>query len=172
MRTIQWIPTWQGLDGFQKCLRPCALEESSPSIGRVKRMRRFTSHFLILFRHFLRRLMRCPGNWVLEIEAGRIECESLHHLKVRASDGSPWQMNIWVGIWSSFKPDLELFAFRRGWLQIMFYSSSSGCFHNMTGRARDRYDRCDKSSLAQLLTYYTMCGVLFSVISLRLKDPS
>ena len=35
-RAIQWIPTWQVLDGFQKLLRPCALDESSLSIGRVK----------------------------------------------------------------------------------------------------------------------------------------
>ena len=34
-RAIQWIPTWQGLDGFQKSLRSCASEESSLSIGRV-----------------------------------------------------------------------------------------------------------------------------------------
>ena len=32
---FQWIPTWQGLDGFQKCLHPCPLDESSLSIGRV-----------------------------------------------------------------------------------------------------------------------------------------
>ena len=32
-RAIQWISTWQGLDGFQKSLRPCALDESSISIG-------------------------------------------------------------------------------------------------------------------------------------------
>ena len=31
-----WIPTWQGLDGFQKSLHLCALDESSLSIGRVK----------------------------------------------------------------------------------------------------------------------------------------
>ena len=36
-RAIPWIPTWQGLDGFQRLLRPCALDESSLSIGRVKR---------------------------------------------------------------------------------------------------------------------------------------
>ena len=35
VRAFQWIPTWQGLDGFQKSLRPCPLEESSLSIGRV-----------------------------------------------------------------------------------------------------------------------------------------
>ena len=34
-RAIQWILTWHGLDGFQKSLRPCALDKSSPSIGRV-----------------------------------------------------------------------------------------------------------------------------------------
>ena len=34
-RAIQWIPTWQGLNGFPKILRPCALVENSPSIGRV-----------------------------------------------------------------------------------------------------------------------------------------
>ena len=33
-RAIQWIPTWQGLDGFQKPLHPCALDEISLSIGR------------------------------------------------------------------------------------------------------------------------------------------
>ena len=32
---IQWIPTWQGLDGFQKSLRPCALDEGSLIIERV-----------------------------------------------------------------------------------------------------------------------------------------
>ena len=35
-RAIQWIPTWQGLDGFQRFLRSCAFDESSLSIGRVK----------------------------------------------------------------------------------------------------------------------------------------
>ena len=35
-RAFQWIPRWQGLDGFQKSLHPCALDESSKSIGRVK----------------------------------------------------------------------------------------------------------------------------------------
>ena len=34
-RAIQWIPTWQGLDGFQKSLHPCASAESSLSIRRV-----------------------------------------------------------------------------------------------------------------------------------------
>ena len=34
-RAIKWIPTWQGLDGFQKTLRPCPLGESSPSTVRV-----------------------------------------------------------------------------------------------------------------------------------------
>ena len=33
---FQWIPTWQCLDGFQKSLPYCALDESSLSIGRVK----------------------------------------------------------------------------------------------------------------------------------------
>ena len=34
---IKWIPTWQGLDGFQKqSPRPCPLDESSLSIGRNK----------------------------------------------------------------------------------------------------------------------------------------
>ena len=32
---FQRIPMRQGLDGFQNDLRPCALDESSPSIGRV-----------------------------------------------------------------------------------------------------------------------------------------
>ena len=36
MRVIQWIPTWQGLNVFQNSLGPCALDESSLSIGRVK----------------------------------------------------------------------------------------------------------------------------------------
>ena len=32
---IQWIPTWPGLDGHRKSLRPCALDKSSLSTGRV-----------------------------------------------------------------------------------------------------------------------------------------
>ena len=35
VRAIQWIPMWQGSNGFQTFLRPCALDESSLSIGRV-----------------------------------------------------------------------------------------------------------------------------------------
>ena len=35
VRAIQWIPTWQGFDGFQKYLQRCALDKSSLSIGRV-----------------------------------------------------------------------------------------------------------------------------------------
>ena len=34
-KAIQWIPTWQGLEDFQKCACPCAVDESSLSIGRV-----------------------------------------------------------------------------------------------------------------------------------------
>ena len=35
VRVFQWIPIWQGLYGFHKSLRPCALDENSLSIGRV-----------------------------------------------------------------------------------------------------------------------------------------
>ena len=38
VKVIQWIPTWQGLGGFQKSLHTCALDQSSLSIGRVKQM--------------------------------------------------------------------------------------------------------------------------------------
>ena len=34
-RAIQWVPTWKGLDGFQKSLPPCALDERSLRIGRI-----------------------------------------------------------------------------------------------------------------------------------------
>ena len=34
-QSFQWIPIWQGLDGFQKLLCSCALDESSLSIGKV-----------------------------------------------------------------------------------------------------------------------------------------
>ena len=34
-RAFQWIPIQHGLDGFQKTFLPCALDESSLSIGRV-----------------------------------------------------------------------------------------------------------------------------------------
>ena len=34
-RAFWWIPTWHGLDGFQKSLRPYALDERSLSIGRA-----------------------------------------------------------------------------------------------------------------------------------------
>ena len=35
---IKWIPTWQGLDGFQTSLLSCALDESSLSIESAKRV--------------------------------------------------------------------------------------------------------------------------------------
>ena len=35
LRAIQWIPIWQGLDGFYESLRPCALDKITLSIGRV-----------------------------------------------------------------------------------------------------------------------------------------
>ena len=38
-RASQWIPTWQGLNGFQKSFCPCSLKESSLSIKRVKEFR-------------------------------------------------------------------------------------------------------------------------------------
>ena len=34
-RAIEWILTWQGIDGFQKSLRPYALDKYSLSIGTV-----------------------------------------------------------------------------------------------------------------------------------------
>ena len=37
-RAIHWIPIWQGLDVFQKSLHPCALDEGSLSIWRVKEL--------------------------------------------------------------------------------------------------------------------------------------
>ena len=40
LRTIQWIPTWEGLDGLQKSLWPCSLENSH-SIGRFKHQSNF-----------------------------------------------------------------------------------------------------------------------------------
>ena len=43
-RYIEWIPTCQGLDCYQKSLRPCALDESSLSIGRVN------ARFTILYK--------------------------------------------------------------------------------------------------------------------------
>ena len=35
VRAFLWIPTWQGLDGFQRFLHYCALDEGSLSIRRV-----------------------------------------------------------------------------------------------------------------------------------------
>ena len=43
-RTFQWIPTWQGLDSFQKSLRSCALDKSSLSIGRVDFKQGYITH--------------------------------------------------------------------------------------------------------------------------------
>ena len=37
-RALQWIPTWQGLDGFQKSLRRCNFDENGLSIERSKTM--------------------------------------------------------------------------------------------------------------------------------------
>ena len=47
-RAFQWIPTWHGLDVFQKSLRSCALDESSLSIGRMKIWWALTSGLLMI----------------------------------------------------------------------------------------------------------------------------
>ena len=52
-RAVQWIPTWQGLDGFQNSLRACALDKSSLSIGRVKLY--FIFHFAFEINSFTSR---------------------------------------------------------------------------------------------------------------------
>ena len=44
-KAIQWIPYWQGLDGFQKSLRPCALDERI--FGRVSSTRNVMNIYLI-----------------------------------------------------------------------------------------------------------------------------
>ena len=45
-RAFQWLPTWQGLDGFEKSLYSCALDKGSLSNGRVNLMSRYSSlHF-------------------------------------------------------------------------------------------------------------------------------
>ena len=51
-RAFRWIPTWQGLDGFKIFSHPCALDESSLSIGRVKKMKPpFTTPFPLMGVH-------------------------------------------------------------------------------------------------------------------------
>ena len=47
MRAIQWIPTQQGLDGYQKSLHPCALDERSLSIVRVNTLSHHFPHLVI-----------------------------------------------------------------------------------------------------------------------------
>ena len=45
-RANQWIPTWQGLDGYQKSLHPCAFDKNSLSISKVKAwLRLITAEF-------------------------------------------------------------------------------------------------------------------------------
>ena len=49
VKVIQWIPTWQGLDGYQKMLHPCALDESSLRIGNVERIGEFQPFSFMTF---------------------------------------------------------------------------------------------------------------------------
>ena len=44
MRAIQLIPTQSGLDGFQKSLHPCALDENSHNIGMVNLAEKALTH--------------------------------------------------------------------------------------------------------------------------------
>ena len=53
VRAIQWIPTWHGLDGFQKSLCPCALDEDSLKIGRVNYLRLLTGNAYLHHPHFI-----------------------------------------------------------------------------------------------------------------------
>ena len=66
-RAFKWIPTKQGLDGFQKTLRPYALDETSLSIGRVY-----------------------PLNYTLAIKAPNIA----HYTYVRICHSFPWGDNL------------------------------------------------------------------------------
>ena len=58
-RAFKWIPTWQGLDDFQKSLHPCVLDESSLSIGRVKECQSSSLCFL-----------RSRSAWLLDVRIG------------------------------------------------------------------------------------------------------
>ena len=49
-RAIQWIPILQGLDSFQNFLYPCALDESSLSLERVKPFSCW-GHFLPIYKN-------------------------------------------------------------------------------------------------------------------------
>ena len=84
MRAIQWIPTWQGLDDFQKSFSPCPLDESSLSIERVMKVfplcerliRRSRSLWWICSLHFL---------WARHLEINRLAESTLLGVSLRKS---------------------------------------------------------------------------------------
>ena len=50
-RAFQWVPTLQGLDSFQKYLRPCSMDESSLGIERVKGLKLLRWHLVCVTWH-------------------------------------------------------------------------------------------------------------------------
>ena len=46
VRAILWIPTWQGVGCFQTSLPPCALDESSLSMGLIEARKHWCAHSL------------------------------------------------------------------------------------------------------------------------------
>ena len=66
-RAFQLIPTWQGLDVFQKSLRPCAFDESSLSTTRVNLLMLLESFFFwILQVYFFLGGGGMGGKWIVE----------------------------------------------------------------------------------------------------------
>ena len=87
-RAIQWIPTWQGFDCFQRFLHPCAFDESSLSIGRVKScLHVFSSNGCATSEDMLWKLDALQSfirdlHWPEEVFAEHLD----HRLKLMAAD--------------------------------------------------------------------------------------
>ena len=77
-RAIQWIPTWQGLDGFQRSLHPCALNESGLSNVRVK-LRNYSA---VPAPSYLREMLReYVPPWTLRSPSKNLLCEPKTNMK-------------------------------------------------------------------------------------------
>ena len=121
-RAIQWIPSWQGLDGFQKSLCPCALDESSFSIGRINTIS--TIKRLNGFQRYLRL-------WDLDessLSIGRVESMRYGQYMPPFFGNSPYPnkvmhevlMNVMVNPWHMFVNRLKFYR----WCKLLFMGFS------------------------------------------------
>ena len=144
--TFQLIPTWQGLNGFQKSLRPCALDKSSLSIRRVKEVSK--SCVLVLWRK------------VASASEGLRKCQNLWRKVASALEGlRKYQYCIVVWKVANFYTFYELF--NCCWVDV---TDGEKC--TLPWSQLQRYDKIIGTHIAWVLFRFCHCSLYWLNVAL------